>query len=210
MNKITILRITLGLLFVSIGIANAEKGLSIRGGILSDTPKYEVYDDMETGIGYIGSIGYDFFDRIGADMGVMHSTHEYRAGLRGYAVLVDKADKTAIFFRMRFLPLKTRLNEIQVGIGPAFYSTAADIVIEGIGLPVEEGFNGWGYTAGIDLKHFATENLAITLYLSANIVKYSKQTINSLETSNPSRLPRGNSFSWGLTVFYRIGKINLN
>jgi hypothetical protein len=69
MNKFTIFRITLGLFFVSIGIARAEKGLSIRGGILSDTPKYEVYDDMETGIGYIGSIGYDFFERIGADMG---------------------------------------------------------------------------------------------------------------------------------------------
>jgi len=211
MNKFTILRITLGLLFVSIGIAKAEKGLSIRGGILSDTPKYEVYDDMETGIGYIGSIGYDFFERIGADLGVMHSTHEFRAGLRGNAVMVDKADKSAIFLRMRFLPLKTKQNEIQVGIGPAFYNTAANIVDENTSFPYEEGFHGWGYTAGVDLKPFATENLAITLYLSANIVKYSKQTINGLENPEPTRpLPRGNSFSWGLTIFYRIGKFKLD
>jgi hypothetical protein len=210
MNKIVIIYVTLGLLIVSIGTANAEKGLTIRGGLLHDTPKYEVFDDMEAGVGYIGSIGYDLFEKFGADLGVMHSTHEYRVGLRGSAVIVDKADKTAIFFRLRYLPLKSSQYEIEVGAGPAYYSTSADIEIEELALPVEEGFDGWGYTLGVDLKHFATDNLAITLYLSANIVKYSKQTVNTIELLSPSRLPRGDSFSWGLTIFYRIGKINLN
>lgn len=176
---------------------------------MHDTPKHEVFDDIESGVGYIGSIGYDIFERFGADLGVMHSTHEFRSGLRGNAVINDEADKTAIFIRLRVLPLKTTQNEIQIGAGPAFYSTSGRIVIPEYNLPGEEGFNGWGYTVGLDLKHFATENLAVTLYLSANIVKYNKQTFNTIELISPSRLPRGDSISWGLTIFYRIGKINL-
>ena len=198
------------LLFVSIEIAYAKKGLSIRGGFIRDTPKQDVFDDMEAGIGYIGSLGYEFFESIGADLGVLHSTHEYRLGLRGNAVVNDKADKTAIFIRGRFLPLKTEKYEIELDAGPAFYSITGNVEPEDFGIPGEMGFNGWGYTAGLDLKHFATENLAITLYFSANIVKYSKQTFNTNTIAEPSRLPRGDSFSWGLTLFYRIGKINLD
>jgi hypothetical protein len=210
MKYIKIIFVTSILVSVSTKVVNAEKGLTIRGGLLDDFPQHEVYDDIKSGIGYIGSIGYDVFEKFGADLGVMHSTHEYRAGLRGSAVVVDKADKTAIFFRLRYLPLKSSQYEIEVGAGPAYYSTSADIEVEELALPGEEGFSGWGYTLGVDLKHFATDNLAITLYLSANIVKYSKQTFNTIELLSPSRLPRGDSFSWGLTIFYRIGKINLN
>jgi len=195
---------------VSINMAEAQKGLSIRGGLLHDTPQQEVFVDIEPGVGYIADIGYDFFERIGAELGVMHSTHEFRAGLRGPAVVTNKAEKTAIFIKGRFLPLKTGKYEIQLGIGPAFYSIAGDIEAEEGGIPGELGFTGWGYIAALDLKHYVTENLAVTFYLSANIVKYSKQTFNSLNISNPSRLPRGNSFSWGLTLFYRIGKLKLS
>ncbi len=197
-------------LFVSIEIANAEKGLSIRGGFLRDTPRQEVFDDMEAGVGYIASMGYEVFERFGADLGVMHSTHEYRLGLRGRAVMNDKAEKTAIFVRGRYLPLKTEQYEIELGAGPAFYSISGNVEPEDFGIPGEMGFNGWGYTAGLDLKHFATKNLAVTFYISANIVKYSKQTFNTINIAEPSRLPRGDSISWGLTLFYRIGKVSLD
>lgn len=198
------------LLFVSIKVANAEKGLSIRGGFLSDSPRQEVFDDMEAGVGYIGSMGYEIIEKFGADLGVMHSTHEYRLGLRGPAVVNDKAEKTAIFVRGRYLPLKTEKYEIELGAGPAFYSISGNVEPEDFGIPGEMGFNGWGYTAGLDLKHFATKNLAVTFYISANIVKYSKQSFNTSTIAEPTRLPRGDSISWGLTLFYRIGKINLD
>jgi len=184
--------------------------LSIRGGILHDTPKQETFDDIEAGMGYVASIGYDVFERFGADLGVMHSTHEFRVGLRGRAVMKDKAEKTAIFFRGRCLPLKTSRYEIQFGAGPAFYSITGDVEPGDSGLPGEKGYSGWGFTAGLDLKHFATENLAVTFYLSANIVEYSKETYNSATVTVPTDLPRGDSISWGLTLFYRIGKIKLN
>jgi hypothetical protein len=210
MNKFWIFCISFCLLFVSIKTAEANKGLSIRGGLLHDTPKQETFDDIEAGVGYIASIGYDFFERIGADLGVMHSTHEFRVGLRGRAVVNDKAEKTAIFLRGRYLPLKTSRYEIQIGAGPAYYSIAGDVEPEDLGLPGEKGYNGWGFTAGLDLKHFATDNLAITFYLSANIVRYDKETYNSATIAAPTDLPRGDSISWGLTLFYRIGKIKLN
>ncbi|UCC78930.1 MAG: hypothetical protein JSW64_11695 [Candidatus Zixiibacteriota bacterium] len=191
-------------------LASAEKGLSIRGGFLHDTPKQEVFEDMESGIGYVASIGYEFIEKVGFDLGVIHSTHEYRLGLRGSAIMKDKADKTAIFLKGRFLPLKTEQYEIELGAGPAFFSISGNTEAEEFIIPGEEGFSGWGYTASLDLKHFASRSLAITLYLSTNIIKYSNQTFNSRSVEPPTRLPRGNSFSWGLTLFYRIGKISLD
>lgn len=209
MIRFPIFCISFWLLIVSNELANAEKGLSIRGGFLLDTPKQEVFEDMESGVGYVGSIGYEFIEKVGFDLGVMHSTHEFRVGLRGPAIMKDKAEKTAIFIRGRFLPLKTELYEIELGAGPAFYSISGNTEAAEFIYPGEEGFSGWGYTVGLDLKHFTSRSLAITIYLSANIVKYSDQSFNSRDVEPPTRLPRGNSFSWGLTLFYRIGKISL-
>jgi hypothetical protein len=210
MSNFRVIFITFLLLIVSINRGHAQKGLTIRGGFLHDSPGTEVFEDMKPGVGYIGSLGYDIFNKLGGDLGVMHSTHEFRAGLVGYSVLSDKAEKTAIFIRARYSPLVTEKYQIQLGAGPAFYSIAGDVAIPGIGLPYEEGFSGWGYTAGVDLMHFATENLAITFYLSANIVKFNKQTFNSSTLREPTRLPRGDSISWGLTLFYKIGNLKFN
>jgi hypothetical protein len=201
--------ITVCLLIVSTDMAVAEKGLSIRGGLLRDSPRQETFEDMEPGVGYVAGIGYEFIERAGFGLSVMHSTHEYRYGLRGRAVVTDKADKTAICIRARFLPLKTEQYEIEIGAGPAFYSISGNIDSTQFSIPGLEGFSGWGYTAGLDLRHFVTENLAITLYLATNIVKYNKQSFNSRPVEPPTRLPRGNSFCWGLTLFYRIGKFDL-
>lgn len=210
MNRFIAFCISFYLLFVSIEIAIAEKGLSIRGGFLRDSPQQEVFDDMEAGVGYIASLGYEVFEKVGVDLGVMHSTHEFRLGLRGNAIVNEKAEKTAIFVRGRFLPLKTERYEIELGAGPAFYSITGNTEAPEFLFPGEEGFSGWGYTAGLDLKHFATENLAITFYISANIVKYNDQTFNSGPVKPPTRLPRGDSISWGLTLFYRIVNIKLD
>ncbi len=177
---------------------------------MHDTPKQEVFEDMEAGIGYVAGIGYEFIEKVGFDLGVMHSTHEYRLGMRGQAIMKDKADKTAIFIRGRFLPMKTKQYEIELGAGPAYYSIAGNVEAEDDGISGEMGFYGWGYTAALELKHFASKNLAVTFYISTNIVKYGKQTFNTLTVAEPTRLPRGNSISWGLTLFYRIGKISLD
>lgn len=201
--------ITICLLIVSTDMALAEKGLSIRGGLLRDSPRQETFKDMEPGVGYVAGIGYEFIDRAGLDLSVMHSTHEYRYGLRGRAVVTDKADKTAICIKARFLPLKTPQYEIEISAGPAFYSISGNIDSTEFTIPGLEGFSGWGYTGGLDLRHFATENLAITFYLSANFVKYNKQSFNSRTVEPPTRLPHGDSFCWGLTLFYRIGKFDL-
>lgn len=209
MNNFRVIFITSALILVSINTGYARKGLTIRGGLLHDSPRTNVFEDIDPGMGYIGSLGYDIYWRFGADLGVMHSTHEFRAGLRGNAVLIDNAEKTSFFIRGRFSPLKMEKYEIQIGAGPTYYGITGDMITS-YGLPYEEGYSGWGYTAGVDFMHFATENLAITVYLAANIVKFSKQTLNSSTVKPPTRLPRGDSFSWGLTLYYRIGKFKFN
>ena len=204
-----IILLTSILLCVSINIGYAQKGLTIRGGLLHDSPGTEVFDKIDDGMGYIGSLGYDLIAGFGADVGVMHSTHEFRAGVRGYSVLSSNAEKTAFFMRACYTPWKSEKIEIRAGAGPAFYTISADME-DTLGFPYEAGFSGWGYTAGADFMHFVTENLAITLYLSANFVKFNKQTFNSSTLEVPDRLPRGDSFSWGLTLFYRIGKLKFD
>jgi hypothetical protein len=200
--------IYLCVLLVSNGVVEAKKGLSLRGGFLRDTPRQDVFEDMESGVGYIAGIGYEFFEFAGADLGVMHSTHEFRLGVRGNAVVNDKAEKTALFIRARFLPLKTAQNEIELGAGPAFYSITGNTETAVLPFPGEEGFSGWGYTIGLDLRHFATDNLAVSFYFSANMVKYNKQTLNTRDVEPPTRLPRGDSYCWGLNLFYRIGNFD--
>ena len=137
---------------------------------MRDSPRQDVFEDMEPGVGYIAGIGYEFIDRVGFDLGVMHSTHEYRYGLRGNAIVNDEAEKTAIAIRARFMPLKKENYEIEIGGGPAFYSITGNIEAAGNLPPLEEGFSGWGYTAGIDLRHFATENLAFSFNFAMNFV----------------------------------------
>ncbi len=202
----------MGVLIVSFGTASAETGLIIRGGLLHDSPKYEVFDDIEPGIGYIAGLGYNIWQNAGVGIGFMNSSHEYRFTTVGRVVRTEMAEKSSFFIRVHYMPLKTDLYGIMIGAGPTHFAINGKLETEYYGslYPYNKRFSGWGYTADLDLMYFITENFAITFYLLANIIKYSKQSENPLNPDDFLRLPRGNSISWGMTFFYSIGKLNFN
>ena len=191
--------------------AFGQSGFSIRGGLLFDRPVEEVYSEMEPGIGYMGSFGYDFIERIGLEIGVMHSTHDYYFALEGNAVLEEEAEKNAIFFKARAIPWKIDKAELVIAAGPALFDISG--LRRSVGDPrfdVEEDFSGWGIVAGLDFRYHVSPGLAVTFYLSGNFVNYDKYSQFRREVPYPGSLPRGgDSVSWAVTVFHRIGKPKL-
>lgn len=197
------------LLFLGVVAQSAfgQSGLSIRGGLLYDRPVDKVYSEMEPGIGYVGSIGFDFIDRLGLEIGVMHSTHDYDYALRGNAVLEEEAEKNTVFFKARAIPWKIEKAELVIAAGPALFDisglrrSANDPMID-----VEENFSGWGIVAGLDFRYHVSPGLGLALYLSGNFVNYDEYRQFGSGVSYPATLPRrGDSFSLGLTIFHRIG-----
>ena len=188
-------------------LAFAQKGFSIRGGLLHDSPSTEVFREMDSGVGYIGSFGFDFFDRAGLELGVLHSTHDYIFNIEAGAVREKEAEKTTLFIKARAIPYRIGKAEIVLGIGPALFDING-FRLYTIGTSTfefEDGFSGWGVVTSIDLRYFVSDGLALTFYLSGNFVKYSEFTINTADTPYSGDFPRGDSVCWGLTVFHRIG-----
>lgn len=199
------------LLLFSIAVAQAaygRSGFSIRGGLLYDRPVEKVYSEMESGIGYIGSFGYDFIERIGLEIGVMHSTHDYDFALEGNAILEGEAEKNTIFLKARVVPWKIKKAELVIAAGPALLDVSG--LRRSVGDPmidVDEDFSGWGIVAGLDFRYHVSPGLAVTFYLSGNFINYDKYSQFRREAPYPGNLPRGgNSLSLGLTIFHRIGK----
>jgi hypothetical protein len=193
----------------SADISYGKTGFFIRGGLLNDSPRKEVFQDMESGIGYMAGLGYDFFPRIGLDIGVLNSTHEYRVGVSGNAVRNDNAEKTSFFIRAHYSPLKSGEYEILLGGGPSYYSingTLRYYYDEENYYIYDKSYNGWGLTAGVDLMYYATENLAITFFALANFIEYSQQSVNPINPDDRIEVPRGDSMGLGIALFYRIGK----
>ncbi len=187
--------------------AGADNGFSIRGGILHDTPSDKPYKDLTSGFGYIGSLGYDFIDAAGFEVGVMHSTHDFYLGVISNVVIEDKAEKTTFFIKGRVVPWKYKKTELALGAGPAFFDISGKRLYgPSSGQRFDEGFSGWGYLLNLDLRTYLGDHLAGTFYLSANFIGYSKYSILNLDTAYNGKLPGGDSISWGLTLFYRIGK----
>lgn len=191
-------------------LATAEMpGFSIRGGILNDSPSTEIFKEIDSGIGYIGSLGFDVHARFGFEIGVMHSTHDYTYDVVAGAVREEQAEKNTFFIKARGIPLKMGKTDLLLAAGPAFFD------ISGLGrfqdnqsgnyYDLEEGFSGWGAVFGLDLRYHVSKGLALTFYMSSNLVRYNRYSINSADAVYPRRFPRGDSFSWGLTVFHRIG-----
>ncbi len=185
----------------------AQSGFSIRGGLLYDRPVDKIYSEMEPGIGYVGSFGYDFIDRLGLEIGVMHSTHDYDFAIEGNAVLEEEAEKNTIFFKVRAIPWKIKKAELVIAVGPALFDISGLRRSEnGTTIDLEEGFSGWGLAANFDFRYHVSPGLAVTFFLAGNFVNYDKYSLFRREASYPDYLPNGgNSVSWGVTIFHRIG-----
>ena len=192
-------------------MAFGQSGFSIRGGLLYDRPFSEVYSEMEPGIGYVGSFGYDFVDRLGLEIGVMHSTHDYDFAMEGNAILEEQAEKNTIYFKVRAIPWKIEKAELVIAAGPALFDISGLRRSENsLMIDVEEDLSGWGIAASLDFRYHITPGLAVTLYLAGNFVNYDKYRLFNREASYPGYLPNGgNSVGWGLTIFHRIGKPKL-
>ena len=159
----------------------------------------------------MGSFGYDFIERIGLEIGVMHSTHDYDFAIEGNVVLEEEAEKNTIFFKARAIPWKIKRAELVIAAGPALFDISGLRRSENSSiLDVEEDFSGWGIVAGVDFRYHVSPGLAVTFYLSGNFVNYDKYSQFRREVSYPGNLPRGgDSVSWAVTVFHRIGKPKL-
>lgn len=186
----------------------AQKGFFFHGGILMDIPSDKPFKNMKSGVGYIGSVGYNFFDRGGLEIGVLHSTHLYDIATLGNAIYQDEAEKNNVFLKINASAFKYKRIELLAGAGVGFYDITGNILAPGdssIADAFSEGFSGWGYTLNIDFRYYITENFAATFYLAGNFVKYSN-TSPILESQALTKgRPGGNSVSPGITFFYRVG-----
>jgi hypothetical protein len=192
------------------GSAQGQNGFSIRGGLLYDKPVQKVYQDMESGIGYVGSIGYDIIDRLGLEIGVLHSTHDYRFAMEGNSILEEEAEKNTIFFKVRGIPWKIAKAEIVLAAGPALFDISGLRRVELVqAFDIEEDFSGWGVVTSLDFRYHVSPGLAVTFYLSGNFVNYDKYTQFRSKAIFPGKLPGGDSISWGVTIFHRIGNPTL-
>ncbi len=189
-------------------LASGRSGFSIRGGLLFDRPVEEVYSKMEPGIGYMGSFGFDFTDRFGLEIGVLHTTHDYDFAVEGNSLLEEEAEKNTIFFKARAIPWMIEKAELVISAGPALFDISGLRRSEnGPILDVDEDFSGWGIVAGLDFRYHVSPGLAVTFYLSGNFVNYDKYSQFRREAPYPGNLPRGgDSLSWAVTIFHRIGK----
>jgi len=195
------------LLLAAPAAAEERVGFSIRGGLLQDAPRQKTYPDMKTGIGYIGSFGFDFYSWFGLEIGVLHSRHDYTFAEQNNAYLQNEAEKNAFYIKARFVPYRYKSFEVSLSGGPAHFDISGfqPIVLNNYVYSLDEGFSGWGGNVGTDLRFYASEGLAITFYFGVNFVRYHKYSINSADAVYSGTFPRGDSICWGLTIFHRIG-----
>lgn len=184
----------------------ADKGFSIEAGLLFDRPASgtnKPYPEMTSGFGYMGNIGYDFFERGGLELGVLHTTHDYVLDVIGGAVEEESAVKTTIFLKARGIPYQRDKFEIIVAAGLGFFDLSGKKLIQGNS--TDEDLSGLGFTGNLDFRYNITTGLAVSLYLGGNLVNYNRYELLGIKTAYPGKLPGGDSFNWGLTVFHRIG-----
>jgi hypothetical protein len=186
----------------------AEKGFSIEGGLIYDRPAINSHDrpyaHMKGGIGFIGNVGYDFFERGGLEMGGMRSSHDYELGVRNGVVLEETAPKTVFFLKARGTPFKRGKFEAVLAAGIGYFDISGQR-LDALGVPYDEYFSGWGFTGDIDLRYSITGGLAACIYLGSNIVNYSNYEIFGQKADFHQRLPGGHSVNWGLTLYHHIG-----
>lgn len=198
-----------GLCFMLVtDFAVAEKGFSIEGGlVIQDHPTGEArnkpYRGLNAGLGYTAIFGYDFTEKLGVELGVAHTGHDYRYAVIGGAVIEETADRNAFFLRARLFPVKIKKFELLAAVGPAFFDISGTRENQGEGF--SEDFSGVGFGAILGGRYYMTDGLAVTIFVSGNSVKYTRYELLGYRYTYPGGLPRGDSIAWGLTLFHRIG-----
>ena len=190
-------------------MAHAQRGFSIEAGLLYDHPNNNTHDrpfpEMQPGYGYIANLGYDIIDRIGLEIGVMHTTHDYNLFKLGDEILEDNAEKTTFFIKARGIPWKKGKFEVVTALGAGFFDISGNSIRKSYSLKISEDFSGWGAIANLNLRYHVTGGLAATFYLGANFVDYNKYTLFGYPYRYVGKMPGGDSINWGITIFHRIG-----
>lgn len=191
--------------------ALAQTGFSIEGGLISDRPKNTEHDrpyaNMSAGIGYVAFLSFDFIPRAGLEIGVMHTNHDFELAVISNQVIEDNAEKTAFIIRARGIPFKKGKFESVLAAGPAFFDISGLRYTPAI--IIEENFSGWGLSTNLSMRYHINQGLAACLYLGLNFVNYNKYTEFGNKAPFPGRLPGGDSFNIGVTLFHRIGNLQL-
>jgi hypothetical protein len=204
-------------LFILSSSSLAQKGFSIEGGLLYDLPAgphNRPYPQMKGGVGFTANFGYDFFERAGILMGVLHSSHVYQLGIRNGVILEQSADRTTFFLKARALPLKRDKFEIVVAAGIGFFDITGSRVLQPNEVSdeffgFEDDFSGLGFIGNFDFRYYITKGLAVSIYLGGDVVNYSRYELLGIRTNYGRKLPGGDSFNWGLTLYHHIGVPNL-
>jgi hypothetical protein len=186
----------------------AEKGFSIEGGLIYDHPAINShdrpYDHMKGGLGFLGNVGYDIFERGGLEIGAMHSSHDYELGVINGVVLERTASKTTFFLKARGIPIKRAKFEAVIAAGIGYFDISGQR-LDATNEPYDEYFSGWGFTGDLVFRYYVTGGLAACLYLGSNFVNYGRYEIYGYKADFGRRLPGGDSINWGLTLYHHIG-----
>jgi hypothetical protein len=201
-----ILCLILCVLFGMYVVSYAERGFSIEGGLLYDNPlgdSHRPYKDMEGGFGYIANIAYDFFDRGGLELGVMHSSHNYTLAVVNNAISQADASKSTFYLKARIYLFKQDKSEVIFGLGGGLTDISGSTVISNF--IVSDDFSGACLLASLDYRYTISPGLALSAYLGLNLADYTRYELMGSKQDYPGSMPNGNSLCWGITVFHRIG-----
>ena len=127
-----LLALSLVLAFFFAGDAIAQKGFSIEGGLIYDRPTgsgAKPFTAIKSGLGYMGNIGYDFVDRAGLELGVLHSSHDYELAVINNAVSEESADKTTIFLKARGIPYRREKYDLVIAAGIGYFDISGKKLI---------------------------------------------------------------------------------
>ncbi len=188
-------------------LAMAQRGFSIEGGLIYDRPvdaeNKRAFSDMRPGFGYTGNLGFDFYEKLGLELGVIHSRHDYDLSTNGGGVIEDVAGRTAFFLKIRGTPLRISKSELVLAAGPGFFDINGLRELQSG--DAEVSFSGWGLVSSASYRYHINEGLAVAFSLGFNHVKYNRFDLLGYRTDYGGQLPRGSSLIWGLAIFHRIG-----
>lgn len=170
-----------------------------------NNPHDKPYQNMKGGYGYIADVGYDIFDRLGLEIGVMHTTHDYDLISIHGAIMGASAEKTTFFIKVRGAPWRWNKLELITALGAGFFDISGDRISALDNVRYNEDFSGWGVITNMNLRYHVSGGLAVSFYLGANFVDYNKYSLFGYPNSYNGPMPGGDSINLGITVFHRIG-----
>jgi hypothetical protein len=159
---------------------------------------------MKGGFGYTANFGYDFTAQAGLELGVMQTSHKYEPGVQAEVVLEDNAEKTTFFLKARAIPVKREKIELVAAAGIGFFDITGK-KLDQFSNEANVDFSGLGFTGNVDFRYYITSGLAVSIYMGANLVNYSRYELFGFRTNYGRKMPSGDSFNWGLTLYHHIG-----